>query len=128
MPQTIYGYEVEVTNKVLCYAQLVVRILQGWPDKTPYLKQLLDVRGGGFLFTNWKCSQEKLCLLCVACRPEEDRENVHRFLDAFQSRMNHLPYAFKMELVKFVNAHRSLLLDKKATLRELPLFPVKSFD
>lgn len=121
MTRTIYGFEANLNYNVLPYAELVVRIAHGWPDKTPYLKEMVDSKGGAIVYrADERCAEEKRCLFCAECATQEERTNVHRFLDSIHGYTCILPPAYKMELARFVSVHRSSLFERRAALRTLP--------
>ena len=121
MTRTIYGFEADLSHHAFPYAELIVRIAHGWKDKTPYLKEMVDMKGGRFVYSaDERCTEGRRCLFCAACPTPEERTNVHKFLEEINIYTGRLPLAFKMELARFVNVHRSSLFERRASLRTLP--------
>ena len=116
----VYGFEAPVSNLALPHAHLLVDILSEWPEKTRFLKEIIDRFGGNILFRLFPCFKTNLCDLCREC-PKEERENAHKFLETIQSHFGKLQFRLQCELATFVTRNGSALFEKKR--RETCLFP-----
>lgn len=114
----VYGFEAPISNAALPYAHLIVDILHEWPEKSTFIKHVIEYYGGTTLFITFECDSNRLCQLCQQC-PTRDRQNLHRFMSMFHTHFANIQFRIRLELVKFVTAHGSALFEKKSLETDL---------
>ena len=108
----VYGFGTPATMTGYAELHLLVDILSEWPDKSPFLKRVLDMDGGCALFRLNPCSKTYLCDLCREC-PVEERENLHNLLDLIREQFRHVKFEVFCLLAQFVSRHGSELFEKR---------------
>ena len=111
----INGFRANVTERDLRWLCVLMKCMSEWPDKSRSVFESVEKCGGFLLMSKPKrCVSKKeekgeikdYCHLCRMCT-EEDRVNLHKFLDRMYEigQLKKKERGVPLSLVKFVSLH-----------------------
>lgn len=78
----VNGFKANIHKNDLRWLCVLLKTLSEWPKKSRSVYESVE-RYGGFLLMNKPkfCFKGQVCRFCRNCPSEEDRENLHRFME-----------------------------------------------